>query len=103
MNGLIYLIQFPLRKNFKYMANKFQHILKNKNLVFNSITYQLKSINDNQTELSLICNYNIKSNIPFYGEFWSKNIIIDFEHKLLKALKKWNEKQTPSTVTSPNS
>ena len=30
MNGLIYLTQFPLRKNFKYMANKFRHILKNK-------------------------------------------------------------------------
>ena len=114
-NGIVLHENVVAQKNFEKLSFKinveqsnleesqtFKHILKNKNLVFNSITYQLKSINDNQTELSLICNYNIKSNIPFYGEFWSKNIIIDFEHKLLKALKKWNEKQTPSTVTSPN-
>lgn len=73
-------------------SQTFKHILKNKNLVFNSITYQLRSITATQTELTLICNYNIRSNIPIYGEFWSKNIIIDFENKLLKALKTRTEK-----------
>lgn len=72
-------------------SQTFKHVLKNKNLVFNSITYKVKSISNKKTELTLICNYNIKSNLSFYGEFWSKNIIIDFENKLLKALKKRNE------------
>ena len=44
-----------------------------------------------KTELTLTFNYNVKTNIPIYGEFWSKKIIIDFEQKLLKALKKRNE------------
>lgn len=69
----------------------FKHILKNENLVFNEISYYLKPLNENKTELTLKCNYDIKSNIPFYGEFWSKQIIEDFENKLLTALKKQNE------------
>ncbi|UQD56774.1 hypothetical protein [Flavobacterium sp. K5-23] len=72
-------------------SQTFKHILKNKNLVFNSITYKLKTIDEDKTELTLICDYKIKTNIPLYGEYWSKNIITDFEKKLLNALKKRNE------------
>lgn len=74
-------------------SQTFNHILKNKNLIFDNITYKLRSINKNTTELTLVCDYKVKSNIPFYGEFWSENIILDFEHKLLTALKKQNEVQ----------
>lgn len=74
-------------------SQTFDHILKNKNLIFNTITYKLQSVDENTTELALICDYKVKSNIPFYGEFWSENIILDFESKLLKALKKQNETQ----------
>ncbi|MCU7619277.1 hypothetical protein NZ698_19020 [Chryseobacterium sp. PBS4-4] len=73
-------------------SQTFSHILKNENLVFNNITYQLRNIDDDSTELILVCDYTIKSNLPFYGEFWSKKIILDFETKLLDALKKQNEK-----------
>lgn len=73
-------------------SQTFSHILKNENLVFNSITYKLRSVADDSTELTLICDYKVKSNLPFYGEFWSKKIILDFETKLLNALKNQNEK-----------
>lgn len=69
-------------------SQTFKHVLKNENLVFNAITYQLRSINNTKTELTLTCDYKIKTNIPFYGEYCSKNIISDFENKLLNALKK---------------
>lgn len=94
---------FELKKleklSFKINVNKsdlkqsqtFKHILKNKNLVFNSITYKLKTIDEDKTELTLMCDYKIKTNIPLYGEYWSKTIITDFEKKLLNALKKRNE------------
>lgn len=72
-------------------SQTFKHILKNRNLVFNSITYKLKTIDEDKTELTLICDYKIKTNIPLYGEYWSKSIITDFEKKLLNALKKRNE------------
>lgn len=74
-------------------SQTFDHILKNKNLVFNTITYKLQSVDENTTELTLVCDYKVRSNLPFYGEFWSENIILDFENKLLKALKKQNETQ----------
>lgn len=69
-------------------SQTFKHILKNENLVFNSITYQLETVSESKTKLTLICNYKIRTNIPLYGEFCSKNIISDFENKLLNALKK---------------
>lgn len=74
-------------------SQTFNHILRNKNLIFDNITYKLRSLDENTTELTLVCDYKVKSNIPFYGEFWSKNIILDFEHKLLNALKRQNEIQ----------
>lgn len=69
-------------------SQTFKHVLKNKNLVFSSITYELEKISASKTKLTLVCDYTIKTNVPLYGEFWSKNIISDFESKLLNALKK---------------
>jgi len=69
-------------------SQTFMHILKKENLVFNSITYQLEKVTESRTKLTLLCNYKIKTNIPLYGAFCSKNIISDFESKLLNALKK---------------
>ena len=77
-------------------SQTFRHVLQSKSLVFHSIVYELRSIGKDKTELSLHCDYNIKTNIPFYGEFWSKNIISDFEQKLLKALKKQQERKNKS-------
>jgi hypothetical protein len=74
-------------------SQTFQHVLRNKNLVFQSITYRLKRKSAKRTELTLSCSYQLSTNIPMYGAFWSKQIIHDFETKLLKALKQNIEKQ----------
>jgi hypothetical protein len=74
-------------------SQTFQHVLRNKNLVFQSIAYRLKRIAANRTELTLSCTYQLSTNIPVYGTFWSKQIIRDFESKLLHALKRNIEKQ----------
>lgn len=81
-------------------SQTFSHVLKNENLIFKSITYKLQSINENSTELTLVCDYQIKSNLPWYGEFWSKKIIHDFEEKLLNALKKQNENKNVKSIIS---
>lgn len=69
-------------------SQTFKHVLKNKNLVFDSITYQLRTISKSKSELTLTCDCKIRTNIPLYGGICSKSIISDFENKLLKALKK---------------
>lgn len=65
-----------------------KHAMKSKNIIFNSITYKLDKHQKNVVKLELECQYKISSNIPLYGEFWSKRIINDFEIKLLNALKR---------------
>jgi hypothetical protein len=74
-------------------SQTFQHVLRNRNLVFKSISYRLKRLSSHRTELTLTCVYELSTNIPLYGDFWSKQIIHDFEAKLLKALKRNIEKQ----------
>lgn len=64
-----------------------KHALKLKNIEFNKITYRIKEIDKDIVKLELLCNYKLSSNLPYYGEFWSKRIINDFEEKLLNALK----------------
>ncbi len=82
-----------VEKSILDKSQTFRHVLRNKNLVFQSITYRLKRIASNRTELTLSCTYQLSSNIPVYGTFWSKQIIRDFETKLLYALKRNIEKQ----------
>ncbi len=69
------------------------HILKGENMEFKQIQYELKRLKNGQTLLKLSTNYSIHSNLPFYGKFWSKRIIDDFERKLLGSLKKTLEQQ----------
>lgn len=69
-------------------SKTFMHVIKKESMIFNSITYKLQSINESKTRLTLLCDYKVRTNIPLYGEFCSKNIILDFESKLLNALKR---------------
>ncbi|MFD1605188.1 hypothetical protein ACFSJW_01195 [Flavobacterium artemisiae] len=69
-------------------SQTFMHVIKKESMIFNSITYKLQSMNESKTRLTLLCDYKVRTNIPLYGEFCSKNIIVDFESKLLNALKK---------------
>lgn len=82
-----------VEKSMLDKSQTFQHVLRNKNLIFQSITYRLNRIAANRTKLTLSCTYQLSTNIPIYGTFWSKKIIRDFETKLLKALKRNIEKQ----------
>lgn len=82
-----------VEKSILNRSQTFQHVLRNRNLVFQSITYHLNRPSANRTELTLSCRYQLSTNIPMYGAFWSKQIIRDFETKLLKALKRHLEKQ----------
>lgn len=69
-------------------SQTFNHVLKSKSLIFSAITYELEKISESKTKLTLVCDYKVRTNVPLYGEFCSKNIIADFESKLLNALKK---------------
>jgi hypothetical protein len=63
------------------------HILKNKQVEFRYIRYELERLGEGKTLLKLSARYTIHSNIPLYGKFWSEVIIRDFEEKLLGSLK----------------
>lgn len=64
-----------------------QHLLRSNYFFFENISYTLKPINENQTELILSCDYTIESKMNGYANFWASNIIKDFEVPLLNALK----------------
>lgn len=69
-----------------------EHVLKNKNIEFENISYILSAIDKNQTNLKLSTRYTIHTNLSFYGKFWSQLIIEDFEANLLHSLKSAIEK-----------
>jgi hypothetical protein len=86
--------------NFKIHIDKSQlrdkptdrHLLKSKFFNFENISYRLKPIDENKTELILSCEYKIDSKMNGYAGFWASNIINDFEVRLLNALKRKLEK-----------
>ncbi|MEQ8478042.1 hypothetical protein [Fulvivirga sp.] len=63
------------------------HILKGQYFKFRNISYHLEEVQGN-TLLTLKCNYEIDSKMNFYGNFWAKQIINDFEERLLNSLKR---------------
>lgn len=63
------------------------HVPKNKGIEFESIQYQLEEVDENTTILTLNCAYYLNTNLIYYGKFWSKLILNDFENNLLKGLK----------------
>lgn len=81
--------------NFKIDLNKSilrdtptdQHLLKSDYFNFENINYTLIPISNNQTKVILNCEYRISSKMNSYANFWAKNIIKDFEERLLKSIK----------------
>ncbi|MES2588865.1 MAG: hypothetical protein V4622_07790 [Bacteroidota bacterium] len=63
------------------------HVLTSKGIEFDNVTYKLSKIDSNKTKLTLSTKFNINSNLPFYGRYWSKLIITDFETNILRSLK----------------
>ena len=64
-----------------------KHLLKSDYFSFDNISYELREITPNKTELILSCNYNINSKMNGYANFWAEKIIKDFESRLLNSLK----------------
>lgn len=69
-----------------------KHVLQGGGLKFHSIAYELEKIDRQSTKLRLKTDFSIYSNVPFYGKFWSKKIIANFEADLLSCLKEVLEK-----------
>ncbi|UUV22693.1 hypothetical protein [Paenimyroides aestuarii] len=63
------------------------HIMKSDYFKFGKISYELIPINNTTTKVVLSCEYTINSKMNFYANFWAKNIIADFEKRLLKSIK----------------
>ncbi|MDR0792783.1 MAG: ABC transporter permease [Chitinophagaceae bacterium] len=82
-------VNFKMHIDKSQLRNKptDQHILKSNNFKFENISYSLKPINENKTELTLKCEYTIESKMNGYANFWASSIIKDFEVRLLKSLK----------------
>lgn len=64
-----------------------KHLLKSDYFSFDDISYELREITPNKTELILSCNYNLNSKMNGYANFWAEKIIKDFESRLLNSLK----------------
>ncbi|KOY86704.1 hypothetical protein AD998_11600 [bacterium 336/3] len=69
-----------------------RHILNEQHFKFLSATYKLNEINNEQTELLLITEYQLDTNINFYGEFWGKQLLTDFQERLIGVIKNRCEK-----------
>ena len=64
-----------------------KHLLKGDYFKFNRISYRLRHVSPNKTELTLSCEYTLNSKMNAYANFWAETIIKDFEGRLLKVLK----------------
>lgn len=65
-----------------------QHVLTTGGIKFKNIRYKLIILDKNKTELNLSTEFEINSNLNFYGKYWSELIINDFEKNILNSLKK---------------
>lgn len=72
-----------------------KHVLKTGGINFKLIKYEVHKLNENKTVLKLSTSFQINSNLNFYGKYWSKLIINDFERNILNSLKKNIEKNNP--------
>jgi hypothetical protein len=69
-----------------------RHILNGQHFKFLNAKYRLKEISGNQTELSLTTKYQLITNINFYGEFWGRLLLKDFQDRLISVIKNRCEK-----------
>lgn len=64
------------------------HLIKSDYFKFGKISYKLIEIDHNKTKVILSCDYILDSKMNSYANFWAESIIIDFEKRLLKSIKK---------------
>ncbi|MBX3252717.1 MAG: hypothetical protein KF862_01145 [Chitinophagaceae bacterium] len=64
-----------------------QHILRGNHFKFLNAEYNLKSLPNGQTELTLSSSYELTTNINAYASFCGDQILTDFQERLLKVIK----------------
>jgi hypothetical protein len=64
-----------------------RHMLNGKHFEFLNATYQLKELNENQTELSLTTTYRLTTKINVYGKQWGQWMLSDFQDRLMNVVK----------------
>lgn len=82
-------VNFKIDLSKSHLRNKptDNHILKGDFFKFNNISYALTPISIHQTKVELSCEYQLKSKMNFYANFWAQSVIKDFEKRLLNAIK----------------
>ena len=58
--------------------------------------YELSTIDNQTTKLTLFCNYRIASKFNFYGKYWADLILDDFQVVILNVIKARCEKKMPA-------
>ncbi len=64
-----------------------RHMLQGQHFKFLNATYQLKEIGEGQTELFLTTTYQLNTKVNFYGAFWGKLLLTDFQDRLIHVIK----------------
>jgi hypothetical protein len=64
-----------------------QHILKGEHFKFLKATYKLLKLPGEQTQLSLISSYELKTTINSYAAYCGNQLLTDFQKRLLKVIK----------------
>jgi hypothetical protein len=65
-----------------------RHLLTGKHFEFLNASYELKPINNSQTQLTLTSSYKLDTRINAYASFWGNNMLGDFQERLLEVIKK---------------
>lgn len=88
-------IAFSIKVDPASCQNKIfqKHVLEGDYFRFENAVYKLTPMPDGKVKLSLSSEYNLTSNVNFYGEFWANIMIQDFQDRLLKVIQKRCEKK----------
>jgi hypothetical protein len=64
-----------------------QHILRGNHFKFLNAAYELKELQNGQTELTLSSSYELQTNINSYASFCGNQLLTDFQERLLEVIK----------------
>lgn len=74
-----------------------RHMFNGEHFKFLNATYKLENINNSQTKLLLTTQYQLDTKINFYGQFWGRQLLTDFQCRLLSVIKNRCENNHPLT------
>lgn len=64
-----------------------QHVLKGKHFKFIGASYELTSISNNRTLLTLSSSYQLDTRINYYASAWGNLLLSDFQQRLLEVVR----------------